>query len=258
MKGFVMLTDPSKPLPRASKDTVQRHALFKLYGKEWKALYERLARTDHSSEVPAMQPSSSSPETPGRASGEADGDIILSGKISSAIESLVERQVSAALDRFAFALMAAASQLDSTGLSLPVPDAQDLKPSAVGAASTGGLTNSVGHSREARTCAVQADYPATGPSTLASQPDEQKRLRQLIHDMLAESVEVDNLDDDTDLFKSGLDSLLVVSLVKAINASITKAEKPHDPIKVRTVYENPTVVKLVLGRSSVERVGQDR
>lgn len=28
MKGFVMPTDPAKPLPRASKDTVQRHAVL--------------------------------------------------------------------------------------------------------------------------------------------------------------------------------------------------------------------------------------
>ena len=42
MKGFVILTTPDKPLPRAGKDTVQRHAALKLYEPEFKALYNRM------------------------------------------------------------------------------------------------------------------------------------------------------------------------------------------------------------------------
>ena len=40
MKGFVMLTSLYKPMPRARKDTVQRHAALKLYANEFKALYD--------------------------------------------------------------------------------------------------------------------------------------------------------------------------------------------------------------------------
>ena len=42
MKDFIFFTSPDKPLPRAAKDTVQRHAALKLYEDEFKALYARL------------------------------------------------------------------------------------------------------------------------------------------------------------------------------------------------------------------------
>ena len=41
MKDFVIFTDPEKPLPRAGKETVQRHAALKLYAPEMKALYKK-------------------------------------------------------------------------------------------------------------------------------------------------------------------------------------------------------------------------
>ena len=46
MKGFVILTDPAKPVPRAGKDIVQRHAVLQLHAEEFKpTLYYNLTLT---------------------------------------------------------------------------------------------------------------------------------------------------------------------------------------------------------------------
>ncbi|KAI2623102.1 hypothetical protein GGR54DRAFT_646287 [Hypoxylon sp. NC1633] len=200
MKGFVVLTDPAKSLPRASKDTVQhtvqRHAVFKLYEAEWKLLYECFARSNQALKEPMAQPSAPS-EKPNGILAEADDGAVLSDTIALAIEAIVERKLSAALDRFANALLAAASQLQSATSSASQSAAQVTESPATGSAS---------------------------PDDAVSVPEKtaEERLRQIIYDTLAENLEVDGLKDDTDLFKFGLDSLRALSLLNAINA------KPDD------------------------------
>lgn len=39
MKDFIIPSNPEKPIPRAGKDAVQRHATHKLYENEFKAFY---------------------------------------------------------------------------------------------------------------------------------------------------------------------------------------------------------------------------
>jgi hypothetical protein len=97
MKGFVMLTDPAKPLPRASKDTAQRHAVFKLYEAGWKPLYECLARFNQTSKEPVVQ-SSVSPGKPHDNPSQTVDSAGLSDKTILAIEAIVEQKISAALN----------------------------------------------------------------------------------------------------------------------------------------------------------------
>ncbi|KAI1735225.1 acetyl-CoA synthetase-like protein [Xylaria scruposa] len=224
MKGFVMLTDPAKPLPRASKDTVQRHAVFKLYEEEWKSLYERQAGLNPPKT--SLVQSSAPFETSQHNSREADHGMVLTDEIAFAIEAIVERKLSEALDMFTSAIRAAAGQLSSTGIANNL--AND---------STDRQNAKSDHTAHANGLVIKMNGHPRKPV------DE--RLRQIIYDTLAENLEVDNIDDDTDLFKFGLDSLQVPPLLNAINAFIVRYERPVELIRSEVVYSNPTIAKLV-------------
>ncbi|KAI2464344.1 acetyl-CoA synthetase-like protein [Annulohypoxylon bovei var. microspora] len=244
MKGFVMLTDPAKPLPRASKDTVQRHAVFKLYEAEWKSLYERLARVNQTLKKSTLQPPASSGKPRSNLS-ETDNDIVLSDKMIFAIEAIVEQKVSAALERFASALLAAASQVHPTGSSASYSAVQEAKSSARGVASSEGIDNGaiiIPSMTDALTVQPN-DFTKRVNGYAKKSADGQ--LRRIIYDTLAENLELDDLKDDTNLFKFGLDSLQIISLLNAINAFIVKSEQPVDLIQAQVIYSNPTVAKLV-------------
>jgi aryl carrier-like protein len=244
MKGFVMLTDPAKPLPRASKDTVQRHAVFKLYEAEWKSLYERLARFNQPSKEPVVQ-SSVSPGKPHDNPSQKDDGAELSDKIILAIEAIVEQKISAALDQFASALLAAASHLHSAGSSASYAATQETKsPTREVASPEGTVNGAVNVLNMTNAHAGQPNGFAKGANDHRKKSAEE-RLRRIIYDTLAENLEVDDLTDDTDLFKFGLGSLQVHSLLNAINAFILKSEQPVDFIQSEAIYSNPTVEKLV-------------
>lgn len=240
MKGFVILTDPAKPLPRASKDTVQRHAVFKLYDAEFKALYARMSQLDPtasnvvSNGKVAQPPVSGYPHSKARET--MDGEPRGSDEMTRMIEAIVERKVFAALDHFAVALQAAADQLRSTTAS-----------SALGGVPQGTAHTAMGISppESVTTVTVQQSSGNTNSMHGNASSATAGRLRQVIYDTLAENLEVANLEDDTDLFEFGLDSLQVVSLLTAINAFIIKSEQRVDLMEREAIYSNPTVQKLI-------------
>ncbi|OTB04432.1 hypothetical protein M426DRAFT_22832 [Hypoxylon sp. CI-4A] len=237
MKGFVMLTNPAKPLPRASKDTVQRHAVFKLYEAEWKSLYECLAQVNQTSKEPTVHSPVSSKMVQSNLE-ESDDGVVLSDKMTYAIDAIVERRVSAALDRFRSVLLAAAGQLQSNGSSAKYTGAYEIES----------LTRGTSSSQEILNGAVNISNPSNihaRESNVPAQRSASERLRQIIYDTLAENLEIANLKDDTDLFKFGLDSLQVISLLNAINAFIVKSQQPVELIQSNAIYSNPTVAKLL-------------
>ena len=65
MKGFVMITDPNKPILRAGKGTVQRHATLQLYAKEFTALYKKMQPSEKytDSKLPEQRSPSMMPAT---------------------------------------------------------------------------------------------------------------------------------------------------------------------------------------------------
>ncbi|KAI1762801.1 acetyl-CoA synthetase-like protein [Hypoxylon sp. FL1150] len=244
MKGFVMLTDPTKPIPRASKDTVQRHAVFKLYESEWKALYERVAQMNHDLKKPAIQSLAFSEKSQRSPSGDS---TIFSNKMTFEIEAIVERKVSEALNHFTSTLLTAASQLHSANSSISRLSAQGNKSPPNGVVPLEGTFNINGTAEALNTTNAYAVQPGSTREAVNSPPKGLAcgRLRQIIYDTLAENLETEDLKDDTDLFKFGLDSLQVLSLLNAINAFIVKSEQPMDLIPIQTIYSNPTVAKLV-------------
>ncbi len=238
MKGFVMLTDPAKPLPRASKDTVQRHEVFKLYETEWKSLYERTARSNQALKEPTGRVSASFEKPHCNQNAPRDG-VILHDEICLAIEAIVERQISAALDRVASALRATARELHSTGFAISQTDVEETT------SPTGAQMHSKGIDKNASSAqTIESNDRAKGMNGHAERPTK-GRLRQIIYDTLAENLQVDDLGDDTDLFKFGLDSLQVSSLLTAINAFIVRFEQPVDLIRSEVIYSNPTIEKLI-------------
>ncbi|KAI0974119.1 acetyl-CoA synthetase-like protein [Xylaria arbuscula] len=245
MKGFVMLTDPAKPLPHASKGTVQRHAVLKLYEEEWKSLYRARGSFLQTLKEQGRQPSVPSTEHP-RSSRDTDDNTVLSENTSIDIDAVVQKKVSGALDRIASALLEAASQIHSTGFSVSYHiQPQTETPTKEIASSTEILSGNLAVSNitSAYACADQPVDAAKGANG-DGKNSVYRRLRQIIYETLAENLEVNDLKDDSDLFKFGLDSLQVVSLLNAINAFIIKSEQPVDLIRVEAIYSNPTVTKL--------------
>ncbi|KAI0149419.1 hypothetical protein BJ166DRAFT_63086 [Pestalotiopsis sp. NC0098] len=242
MKGFVMLTDPNKPLPRASKDTVQRHAVFKLYEAEWKALYERRASFNDTFKDPVSEPLGRTPAHNGPRE-KTEGDAALSDKTILAIEAIVDRKLSAVIDRLALALRAAADVLESTSHS-PSAVAKETaapgrEPEFVYNSSNGAINGSLkmnGH--------PTVSSGTSGVDSHAAKPAH-GRLRQIISDTLAENLQLDDIKDDDDLTKLGLDSLQVASLLSTINAFIVKSGQPMGLIRKEVIFANPTIAKLM-------------
>ncbi|KAI8946250.1 acetyl-CoA synthetase-like protein [Xylaria longipes] len=244
MKGFVMLTDPKKPLPRASKDTVQRHAVFKLYEDEWKFLYERQAMSNQISEN-SVVPSSAPSERPQTDPREADDGMVLTDEMTSAIEAIIERKLSTALDRFTHAIRTAASQLHSTGFAVAYSAARGTG-SPVGAPDRRErIVNGAVDVLKAKNAHTAYSNGFTMKVNGHAKKPADERLRQIIYDTLAENLDIENIEDDTDLFKFGLDSLQVTSLLNAINAFIVKSKQAGDLIRNEVIYSNPTIAKLV-------------
>ncbi|RDL38347.1 uncharacterized protein BP5553_02687 [Venustampulla echinocandica] len=228
MKSFVIRTDPANPLPRASKDTVQRLAVFKLYEAEWKSLYERRARCNQTSKEPGVQSSVSSRKLHGNPSQTDDG-AVLSDKMTLAIESIVELKVSAALDRF-FCLLRCYTRN---------------KGSDEGVASSGGVVNgAVSVLNTTKTHGIQPSYFAKRANGQTKEsPDGW--LRQRIDHTLAENVEVDHLKDDTDLVNLGLIAFKFLRSSIQLMLSLLNPSSQVDLIQSEAILSNPTVAKLV-------------
>jgi hypothetical protein len=235
MKGFVMLTNPEKPLPRASKDTVQRHSVFKLYEAEWKDLYDR-------AQLPLNNESDEHVHPPFQAHKEAalnknspDPFASLSDEMRLTIETIVERRVSLAFEEIASALSLMANKLQAMSCSPTT-----LLPT------TAKMPNSVSvGTNDVTTGRMEHVNSVESPSHSKSKESVETQLRKIIHDTITENLEIDNLKDEDDLFKFGLDSLQVGPLLKAINLFIIKSKHPIGLLQNQDIFSNPTVAKII-------------
>ncbi|PWY69930.1 hypothetical protein BO83DRAFT_399959 [Aspergillus eucalypticola CBS 122712] len=219
MKGFVMLTSPDKPLPRAGKDFVQRHAVFKLYAAEWQALYDRMrphvaapvptSSSSSTSSSPSLSPSTPPlrPESP-----------TTTNKSASALTTEIEE-------------------------------------TAVGKAMQGVLTRLLtGLTTGSATIApAPALSPPTSPSSSASSPNTNSNihipkpdLKTFIHAHLTETLDQQQAwTDDSDLFQFGLDSLKVIELIAEVNRFRKQWDPNAAPVDQKLVYANPSVNQMV-------------
>ncbi|KAK6203681.1 putative secondary metabolism biosynthetic enzyme [Pestalotiopsis sp. IQ-011] len=192
-----MLIDPNKPL-RA------RTAVFKLYEAEWKALYERRTSFNDTFKDPVSQTLGRTPTSNGRRE-EIDDVATLSDETILALEAIVERKLSAVVDRLAFALRAAADVFEPSHI-----------PSATAKETT-------------------APEREAGFVHISSNGD--------ISEWTAMLCQFDDIKDDDDLTKLGLDSLQVASLLSTINAFIVKSGQPMGLIRKEVIFAHPTIAK---------------
>ena len=225
MKGFVMITDPKKPIPRAGKETVQRHAALQLYAKEFEALYKKMepsANTD--SNLPEQRSQSITPET-----------INTIDEIDARIEKALEKLLPAALEQ---AIRKTLSQILTGLTSSPSPTHQSVSAEQPTPLLPNGHTN--GTTNPPTTNGVTTTTTSQQP-----QPPKDISIRQIIYDELSENLDMTGVTDDTDLFNHGLDSLQVQSLVTTLNAYLIRARPGVELLEARQVYERPSVREIM-------------
>lgn len=255
MKGFVMLTNPNKPMPRAGKDTVQRQAVLKLYAEEFKALYDSMrphistaSRTIN--DISKMPPDISKPHlvakemvlenladpadsVPNSTTTHAPADLdarieeTLSRILPEALKNLLETALAGMLSNLLDSKLSPHTPIQVPDTPLGTPNQ---KPT------TTDYSNNV----------ARENSDAT-PSSKASHVnfDSSYDLRKLIYDTLADNMIIENIKDDSDLFQCGLDSVQLPSLLDAINAFLVKFKPGVDLVDAKVVYDNPTVTKLM-------------
>ncbi|OJZ86454.1 hypothetical protein ASPFODRAFT_133546 [Aspergillus luchuensis CBS 106.47] len=229
MKGFVMLTSPDKPLPRAGKDTVQRHAVFKLYAAEWQALYDRMrphvaapvptSSTTTTSSSPSLLPSTpplrpDSPTTTNKSASALTTEIeeVLHQLLPKAVETAVEKAMQGVLTRLL------------TGLT------------------TGSATTAPALSPPTSPSASSASSPNTNSNIHIPKHD----LKTFIHAHLAETLDQQQAwTDDSDLFQFGLDSLKVIELIAEVNRFRKQRDPNAAPVDQKLIYANPSVNQMV-------------
>lgn len=224
MKGFVMITDPKKPIPRAGKGTVQRHAALQLYAKEFEALYKKMQPSANTnSKLPEQR---SQPMMPATVNGVND--------IDARIEKALVTLLPAALEE---AIRKTLSQMLS-GLNGPLPVQQFVeKPTPL---LNNGHTNSITNGTTGLII-NGASKEAEKPS--ASTPP--KDVRQIIYDELSENLDMTHVTADTNLFNHGLDSLQVQSLVTTLNAYLIRLKPGVELLQAKQVYDKPTVREIM-------------
>ncbi|KAE8164394.1 thioester reductase domain-containing protein [Aspergillus tamarii] len=232
MRGFVMLTKPEKPMPRAGKDTVQRHQVLKLYAEEFRELYERMRPHVKKDGVALEVTEVTGPVevNNGGGGGGDDDDNDLDRRVEEALQRVlpgaVERAVQDVLARLLSGL---------TGQSPAVgPQSVPEKPSM----HVNGKVNGVAESTNGVEEAVQTGAP---------------ELKKVIYDQLGENIDIKDIKDDSDLFQFGLDSLVVIDLTNALNTYIIKWRPGKELLEPKVVYDNPTVERIL---SLVEGVGE--
>ncbi|KAB8261313.1 thioester reductase domain-containing protein [Aspergillus pseudonomiae] len=212
MRGFVMLTKPDKPMPRAGKDTVQRHQVLKLYAEEFRELYDRM-RPHVKKDGVAVQ------EVEREAVAVDVGDGDLDRRVEEALQRVLPGAVERAVQDVLARLLAGLTGQLAPVASQSVP----VQPPVHVNGEVNGVTNGV----------EEVVQPA---------PPE---LKKVIYDQLGENMDIREVKDDSDLFQFGLDSLVVIDLTNALNTYIIKWRPGKELLEPKVVYDNPTVERIL-------------
>ncbi|GAB1199372.1 hypothetical protein APSETT444_008719 [Aspergillus pseudonomiae] len=212
MRGFVMLTKPDKPMPRAGKDTVQRHQVLKLYAEEFRELYDRM-RPHVKKDGVAVQ------EVEREAVAVDVGDGDLDRRVEEALQRVLPGAVERAVQDVLARLLAGLTGQLAPVASQSVP----VQPPVHVNGEVNGMTNGV------------EEVMQPGPP----------ELKKVIYDQLGENIDIQDVQDDSDLFQFGLDSLVVIDLTNALNTYIIKWRPGKELLEPKVVYDNPTVERIL-------------
>lgn len=83
------------------------------------------------------------------------------------------------------------------------------------------------------------------PQTLSNAAVSDLGQEDWLHGLICQVTGWPSVDPDADFFKSGMDSLQVLNIVREINAALSTAGRGLESITATTVYSNPTASMLV-------------
>ena len=224
MKGFIMLTDPARPLLRAGKDTVQRSNVLQLYEHEFQSIYDQDAATHmpaSSEKLPVGmdQAKTANGSLNGTPNGVHNPIKIPTHKKAAqqhpgftdqAVEAVVEKCLRRLLPEM---IAGQLNQVLSNGLVRLAADfLQPRQPIPV------------------------VSVNSTGEDKLS--------LKAVLAQVLSETTYLTGLTNDMNLFECGLDSLQVPMLMKHLNDVLRQRGRKGEPIPIQCLFENPSINQL--------------
>ncbi|KAL9066443.1 MAG: hypothetical protein Q9161_007582 [Pseudevernia consocians] len=257
-KNYIMFTTPGKPLPLATKGTVQRYAALELYSEEFRSLYATLkGKNELQPGAPADQAKSivkESTTSTGLTSLSATSDFGsgLDVRIEEALNRLLPdallQHLGPALVRMTADLLnpgatQQSKEVKATGIRVnglnpirgPEPSESSLDDLNTPTAQADGAEKA--YSKEART----SDSLTLNEQTTRTLPGLQDGLRHAI----TESTYLHGLSDQADFFNCGLDSVQVPGLTEEINELLTKLRPDVGLISTKVIYEYPSFERLL-------------
>lgn len=293
MRGFVMFTNPKKPMPRAGKDTVQRYETLKLYAEEFKALYAHKPRgqlqpvvLESESKVQSGILKSSTPKSVGKSSmGNTTAEVPaekrhvqppMSDSLVADTAYELDARIEAVLQRVLPGILLqhlgpALAQMMTNLLHPAAAQAHGLnetngtsanKPSQL-TETHGNAANLTTATATPSTCetddsqvqntlvngsqsnGISLDH-SLSPKLANSDTHAYDDLRHALNTAISSRLFLHDLSDAADLFECGLDSLQVPVLVDEINAILIKSRPEVGLISNKTIYDNPSIQKLVM------------
>jgi len=222
MKDFIIFTTPEKPMPRAGKETIQRHAALALYDPEFEALYEGSHKPKDRKELCRDRG-----EEPHYATAVNNGEF--KGILP---ESNPETQVEAVLRRLLPNILR-----QQLGGALAEAAIMFLKSDA---------TAPKNFEKVNEIYLDEIPTKLTKPSL---------NMKEVFYDIMATHSYLVELSDNVNLFESGLDSLQIIVLVKEINPFLSEQKHGAKPINIRTFFDNPTIEQLAAALDIVKSEG---
>lgn len=227
MKGFIMLTDPARPLPRAGKDTVQRSTVLQLYKHEFQSIYDQNAKPNISTQpapseklIMGVDQAKTTNESLNGSPNGVHNLIMVPTQEKTAQQQpgLTDQEVEAVVEKCLRRLLPEmiAEQLNQALSNVLVRLAADLlqprQPTPVGS------VNGVGQ-----------DKPS---------------LKAVLAQVLSETTYLTGLTYDINLFECGLDSVQVPMLMKHLNDVLHRRGRKGEPIAIECLYDNPSINQL--------------
>ena len=274
MKKFIMLTSPDKPMPRAGKDTVQRHQTLTLYANEIKSFYESPTMSQSHKSLPvnaSIQIQNSQPVSAGarpeiKPATGAPVKTVESTQIDATMAPPARRSVSdgerdkfdtlvTKFDSLFTKLDAVVSKLNAV---IPTPVSHTkMAPSQLESGVNAHAVDTAKSSGSSITSLSEDSFRHSEASSDLTTPELRTppskstfeaifSLQKLLHDVIVDNTQgLHDLTYEADLFRCGLDSLQVPILVEQVNDHLSKMSHSVEHISVNMVYNHSSINKLV-------------
>lgn len=269
MKGFIILTNPEKAIPKAAKGTVQRAATMKLYASEFEALYAASkSRIQQPNGVPSgifASPSigpTTSPPTPLVKDVTGPTTTLRSAEESHAVRSSdfshapdnvadLEARIETILQRILPGVLlsclapALVEKITDVLWSTQTPVRTSLPDRKQTNAPSPGKTSSIFTLSELHHADIQSPSNKSSLDKSEQHSPSLENMLDSVRHIIFNNPYLQAVDEKVSLFECGLDSLQVPTMVDEINALLIKLRPDIDLISPQTIYEHDSVEKLL-------------